>query len=678
MAYTLANLLIRLSADVKSAVSELEEARSRLSGLKDVAKTAAGVLLGELAHDALGAVTSITGEAARGFMNYEQTLAAIIASSGETGEAAKKLREELENVAMSQADLGFSAAEAAAGLESLVKAGLTGSEAAEALRASLEMAKIEGISTAEASNMLVGVMNQFGYAASDASKVVDTLVNASIAGVDSARDFALGLSYCGAQAASMGLSLQETVAALVAMNNQGIAAEKAGRYLGAMLTDLINKSKGGENALDGLVAKLQNGEINAEEFGNKIFDLLKEAGAGEEEFEVLGETLFDAIDAFQNGIINAEEFKANLLDMAPSLTSAAEGSSKLGFSIYDSSGKMLSLSEIIANLRDKLASFATDEERNAYLTEVFGTQGARAALSLLNMGESLDELTNKLKTEGSANEYVNQILNTTAGRLSQARAKMENASYGLGGLTAQLQIAWNQFAAGLGPIGAVTEALGPSMLQGAITGLTMNLPVLGGALKSLGGVLVGLGPAGWAIGAAIAGVTALYAAYQTNFMGMRDIVDKAVADIQNMLGGLADAAQNTWKSITSAFTDFGNSIVEGATDLYNMLVGGSIWTDMMEEMINETDRSLGQIAESLNKLTPQVSMDLTKASGELKIPAPMLKTPVTMLGEAAGRSININIDVHDNRISDEIDESDLARRISEEMIDGLRRHGVIP
>jgi len=350
----------------------------------------------------------------------------------------------------------------------------------------------------------------------------------------------------------------------------------------------------------------------------------------------------------------------------------------LGINLYNADGSMKGLDEIIQQIRDHVASFGDDQQAiNEYLS-VFDVRAQRAVLGLINYQGSIADTMRQMEEARGVQEKVNMVMDTTAGKMAKQNAELENASYQLGQMNENLQIAWKQFAAGLGPIGAVADALGPSMLQGAITGLTMNLPALGGALKSLGGILVGLGPAGWAIGAAIAGVTALYIAYQTNFMGMRDIVDKAVADIQNMLSGLADAAQNTWKSITSAFTDFGNSIVEGATDLYNMLVGGSIWTDMMEEMINETDRSLGQIAESFNKLTPQVSMDLTKAAGELKTPAPMLKTPVTMLGEAAGRSININIDVHDNRISDEIDESDLARRISEEMIDGLRRHGVIP
>jgi len=437
--------------------------KKKTTGLSSVMRTAAGVMLGEVAHDALGAVTHAASESSRGFMDYEQTLAAVVAASGETGKAAEELRASLMKVAESQADLGFNAAQATAGLESLVKAGLSGGDAAKALRSSLEMAKIEGISTAEASDMLVGVMNQFGYAASDATKVVDTLVNASIAGVGSAKDFALGLSYCGAQAASMGISLQETTAALVAMNNQGIAAEKAGRYLGAMLTDLINHSD------------------------------------------------------------------------------------KLGFSIYDSNGKMLSLSEIIGRLSGKLKKFGSDEERNAYLTEVFGTQSARAALTLLNMKGSLDELTETMNKEGSANQYVNQILDTTAGRLSQAQAQTENASYALGQMTAQLQLTWAQFAVGLGPIGAVANALGPSLLQGAISGVMIMLPQLIGKFGAFASVLTG--PVGLAIMGAVAAGALLYEAWTNDWGGIREKVGAVINALKAAWDAFVNGLKWAWDNI---------------------------------------------------------------------------------------------------------------------------------
>jgi len=646
MAYTLANLLIRLSADVKSAVSELEEAKSHLSGLKDIAKTAAGVLLGELAHDALGAVTSVSGEAAKGFMDYEQTLTKIIAATSLTGEEAEKLRQTLMRVSESQTDLGFSAAEAAQGLEALVKAGMSADEAAQALRSALSLARLEGISTEQAAALLVQTLTMFGLSAEESARALDSLSKAADAGIDTAAGYASGLANCGAAAANMGLSLEETLAALVILDKTFGSAVESGTYLNALFKDLIAKAD------------------------------------------------------------------------------------ELGINLYNADGSMKSLDEIIQQIRDHVASFGDDQQAiNEYLS-VFDVRAQRAVLGLINYQGSIADTMRQMEEARGVQEKVNMVMDTTAGKLARQNAEMENASYQLGQMNANLQIAWKQFAAGLGPIGAVADALGPSMLQGAITGLTMNLPLLGGALKGLGGILVGLGPAGWAVGAAIAGAAALYAAYQTNFMGMRDIVDKAVADIQNILGGLANAAQNawnsiimgfadlggsivkgassmigsavattqdmlgraaetagnTWNSITSAFMDFGKSIVEGARRVYEDLVGGSIWTDLMHDMVNETSRGLNEIQKSFSKLPTEITKDIKPPSltPTIELEAPPSRAVIPAVGglhgilAAASPQISITVDVHDNRISDEIDESDLARRISEEMIDGLRRHGVIP
>jgi len=429
MAYTLANLLIRLSADVKSAVSELEGAKSHLSGLRDVAKTAAGVLLGELAHDALGAVTSVSGDAARGFMDYEQTLTKIISATNLTGEEAEKLRQTLMEVSESQTDLGFSAAEASQGLEALVKAGLSADEAAQALRSALSLARLENISTDQAAGLLVQTLTMFNLSADESARALDAISKAADAGIDTATGYASGLANAGAAAANMGLSLEETLAALVELDKTYGSATESGTYLNAMFKDLVAKAD------------------------------------------------------------------------------------DLGISLYNADGSMKSLDEIIQQIRDHVASFGDDQQAiNEYLS-VFDVRAQRAVLGLINYQGSIAETMAEMEEARGVQEKVNMVMDTTAGKLAKQNAEMENAGYQLGQMNANLQIAWKQFAAGLVPIGAVADALGPSLLQGAVTGLTMNLPLLGGALKGLGGVLVGLGPAGWAIGAAIAGVTALYMAY---------------------------------------------------------------------------------------------------------------------------------------------------------------------
>jgi len=555
LAYTLANLLIRLSADIKSAVSELEGTKPHLSGLKDVAKTAAGVLLGELAHDALGAVTSVSGEAARGFMDYEQTLTKIISATSLTGEEAEKLRQTLMQVSESQTDLGFSAAEASQGLEALVKAGLSADEAAQALRSALSLARLEGISTDQAAALLVQTLTMFNLSADESARALDAISKAADAGIDTAAGYASGLANAGAAAANMGLSLEETLAALVQLDKTYGSATESGTYLNAMFKDLVAKAD------------------------------------------------------------------------------------DLGISLYNADGSMKSLDEIIQQIRDNVASFGDDQQAvNEYLS-VFDVRAQRAVLGLINYQGSIAETMGQMEEARDIQEKVNMVMETTAGKIAKQNAEMENASYQLGQMNANLQIAWKQFAAGLGPIGAVADALGPSLLQGAITGLMMNLPMLGTALKSLGGVLVGLGPAGWAVGAAIAGVTALYMAYETNFMGMRDIVDNAVAQIQNLLGGLSSAVQSAWENVTSTLGGIAGGIVKGAEELWRTLTGGGAPT-----------------------------APVTPAVGGL----------AATLGVAAGPSLNVTVDVHDNKITDEFDKEELARDIGNRMIDELRRYGVVP
>ena len=335
---------------------KINDLTKRFGGLGQVAQIAGGFIVGQLAMRALDAVTDFVKGSIDAFAKFEDTLTTIVAVSGKTGAEAKRLYQELERAAHTAGvQFAVGANKAAQALESLVKAGLEGENAIKALNAALALAQIEGIETAQASDMLVGVMNQFHYSASEATKVVDTLVNASMVGIDTASGFATALSYCGATAAAVGFTLQETAAALVAINNQGIAAEKAGRYLNAMFEALIKNSD------------------------------------------------------------------------------------KLGFSIYDSSGRMLSLKQIVAKLTVKLESFGSQAERDAYLSKIFGRQAARAALSLLNLSDGtktaadvLAELESQMDKSGSAMDIAGQKLNTLKGAQMKLAAATERLQVLLG------------------------------------------------------------------------------------------------------------------------------------------------------------------------------------------------------------------------------------------------------
>jgi hypothetical protein len=164
-------------------------------------------------------------------------------------------------------------------------------------------------------------------------------------------------------------------------------------------------------------------------------------------------------------------------------------------------------------------------------------------------------------------------------------------------------------------------------------------------------------------------------------MGMRDVVDNAVRQIQSLLGGLADAAKGAWDFITSSFEDLKSSIVEGAEDLYETLVGGSVWTDMMQEMISETDRGLERISRSFQELTPQIAVTVDEAAvkagaalKELRLPAPTVGI-AGALGGAVGPSVNLQINAPLVNIEGSADErtAELAAELAAEKVrDALR------
>ena len=82
----------KASAQLQNVGKSVSSLGDKVGGLGSTAKVAAGVLLGQLAHDALGALTRAAGEASEGFMDYEETLTKIISATDKTGSEALELQ----------------------------------------------------------------------------------------------------------------------------------------------------------------------------------------------------------------------------------------------------------------------------------------------------------------------------------------------------------------------------------------------------------------------------------------------------------------------------------------------------------------------------------------------------------------------------------------------------------
>ena len=585
--------------------------------------------------DALEKAADAVQECVDAYARYEWVLVRVATATGALGEEARLLADRFEELTRQiGVEMGVGASRAAEALEALVKAGLEGQEALEALQATLMLAQIELMDTGEAANYVASILRAFSLPADQAAHVVDVLVNASIKGIATARDFAYALSYCSGIAAQLGLSLEETVAALVAMNNQGIQAAYAGRYLMHMLQDLI------------------------------------------------------------------------------------EHANELGFSIYDSSGHLLSLSEIIARLEARLAQFSSDEERAAYLTEIFGTQGLRAALALLHASyaglkgsEALRALAEALGAAGTAEAIFEEQMGTLAGVLARANARIQEAMLAIGeALAPAVDVASEAFSK---LVQVLAKALAPFLEKAAYlmeelvalaervaeeawpiikAFLDVLLEAFSAVCDVLADFLDRLAENEWAVRALAYSLVALLMALNpllTAVVAITAAVEKAgsageklrsiVEAIRDALAGLVE-----WlKEAREAVSGFFESIADSARELYEELVGGSVWTDMLTEMSSSLSDHMASMEEEFRshvKGMEEAAEELASivaGHGSLTVPGgPLWGRPLGPYGAVfrpAGLEIHIHIGSFTARRPEDVEL--LAREVCRHIARELRLLG---
>lgn len=241
-------------SEATSAVSGIEGSfRSNLgSGLKDSMSGIAssmGPIGGALsaigpAGIAAGAGIAVVGSALSSSVavagQFQQTMSGVAAVAGATAP-------QLELMATAARDAGassvFSASQAAEAMGFLASSGMSVENTIATLEPTLMMAAAGGLGLAEAGDLMAGSLAQFGLAATDATSVADTLAAGAAASNASVTQLGQGLQNVGPMAASVGMSLQETTAALGVFANSNIKGAEAGTALKSMIASLLGPTK---------------------------------------------------------------------------------------------------------------------------------------------------------------------------------------------------------------------------------------------------------------------------------------------------------------------------------------------------------------------------------------------------------------------------------------------------
>lgn len=144
----------------------------------------------------------------------------------------------------------FTSAQVAEATTELGMAGLSAGQSLIALRPALDLAIIGNLSMAETADHATNIMMMFGKEASDLTNIVDVMATAITNSNTNMQQLANSLTYAGPAAQTLGISLEDTTAAIEALANSGFKGSRSGTALRRMFVNLANPTAKGKAFLD--------------------------------------------------------------------------------------------------------------------------------------------------------------------------------------------------------------------------------------------------------------------------------------------------------------------------------------------------------------------------------------------------------------------------------------------
>ncbi|WP_438467802.1 phage tail tape measure protein [Streptococcus pluranimalium] len=174
------------------------------------------------------------------FGDFQSQMNRVKAISGATGSQFEKLKTQAMDLGASSV---FSATEVAKGQEMMASAGFKTNDIYKAMPGVMDLAAVSGGDLALASEAAATAVNMFGLKAGQAGHVADVFAQAAADTNAEVGDMAEALKYAGPVAGALGISLEETAAAVGIMSNAGIKGSQAGTTLRTAMTRLTDPTK---------------------------------------------------------------------------------------------------------------------------------------------------------------------------------------------------------------------------------------------------------------------------------------------------------------------------------------------------------------------------------------------------------------------------------------------------
>lgn len=236
---------------------------------------------------------------------------------------------------------------------------------------------------------------------------------------------------------------------------------------------------------------------------------LKQSGLVASQFGLSIEETTGTLAAFASaGLIGSDagtSFKTMLIALANPSKESADLMKQLGINAYDAAGQFIGIAPLAAQLQDRLKGLS-QEQRNAALAQIFGTDALRAASVLYDQGAAgITDWTTKVNDSGYAAETARIQMDNLSGDLDTLGGSFETALIKSGSgandvlrlLVQTATSAINLFGDLPGPVQAVAAALTAVVAIGGTAAAALLKGV--GAARNLRAEWTALGRTGKAL-----------------------------------------------------------------------------------------------------------------------------------------------------------------------------------
>lgn len=393
----------------ENQLNRAEGAGDRLSEGMSVLKIALGAAAAAVGGFSVGRVVTETA-------SFEQSLLKLQVVSGATATQMAALESQSRQLGATSV---FSAKQAADAQNFLAMAGLNVNEVLSATPGILQLATAGQMDLASAADLASNVLGGFRLEVGELNRVNDVLAATAAKSNTSISQLGDALSYAAPIAATAGVSIEQTAAAIGVLSDAGLQSSRAGTGLLGFIRQLSNLTPDATAALGRY--GLTSAEVNVEQEGLiAVLDRLQQANINTaDSFKIFGSEAGPAAQILAAGAVRVNEFTGEL--------ELAEGTAERAALVLGSGleGSFRSLNSAIG---ESILQLGRDSGMSAALQEVINT--ATGVISVYNGMLPQFREANDLTEDQARN------LNTTATAISLTAGAVGGLTSAYVGLTA--------------------------------------------------------------------------------------------------------------------------------------------------------------------------------------------------------------------------------------------------